>query len=149
MRSRDGEPGKSRDDAWLRKRCRVKSSNPHCGKTLLEPQIRGFLCRFTKMTYLVQLIATTVVLWGFAEANFNPICSKELFTWHTFIPEQCTNLFRSSTPFAVKSDGTTRIFDEEQLQDTAGRSWSGVINPFQTRPVQVPRFWTRGTFVNS
>ncbi|KAG7006747.1 hypothetical protein G7Y79_00013g035190 [Physcia stellaris] len=130
MRSRDGEPGKSRDHAWLRKRCRVKSSNPHCGKTLLEPQIRGFLCRFTKMTYLVQLIATTVVLWGFAEANFNPICSKELFTWHT-------------TPFADKSDETIRIFDEEQLQDTAGRSWSGVINPFQTRPVQVPRFRTR------
>jgi len=55
---------------------------------------------------------------------------------------QCLTLWRT---FADGSDNQLRIFDEEQLREVEGRSWPGIVNPFGTQEVQVPRFWTSRT----
>lgn len=48
--------------------------------------------------------------------------------------------------FAPALDDAIRIFDEEQLAVTYDGSWPGIINPFKTKVVQVPKLWTQGTF---
>ncbi|KAL8665419.1 MAG: hypothetical protein Q9202_002312 [Teloschistes flavicans] len=40
-------------------------------------------------------------------------------------------------------DDAIRIFDEEQLAVTYDGSWPGIINPFKTKVVQVPKLWTQ------
>ena len=90
------------------------------------------------MAYLTQIVAFVFLLCSFATADARTICNKT--PYGRLGVEQCLALSKS---FADGDDGMHRIFDEEQLQEVQRRSWPGIVNPFKTRVVQVPRFWTQ------
>ena len=94
------------------------------------------------MAYLVRILALLFGLSDLAAADLpaRTICSATLYG--QLHMHQCLTLFGT---FADRSDNQLRIFDEEQLREVEGRSWPGIINPFRTQVVQVPRFWTSRT----
>ena len=92
------------------------------------------------MAFFVQLLAIALSLCSFSTAwppgeiicNANPYGQPNT--------GECWPLVRI---FADERDDAFRIFDEEQLREDGGRSWPGIINPFKSRVVQVPRYWTK------
>lgn len=91
------------------------------------------------MAYLIRILA---LLFGFSslELSTQTICNAT--PYGQLRKHQCLTLCRD---FADSSDNQLRIFDEEQLREGEGRSWPGIVNPFRTKVVQVPRFWTSRT----
>jgi len=94
------------------------------------------------MAYLVRILALLFGLSDLATAETlaQTICNAT--PYGRLHMHQCLTLSRN---LADRSDNQLRIFDEEQLQEVEGRSWPGIINPFRTQIVQVPRFWTSRT----
>lgn len=94
------------------------------------------------MAHLVRILTLLFGLSNFATVAFPTpaICNEK--PYGVLHIQQCLTLYRT---FANRQDNQLRIFDEEQLQEVEGRSWPGIINPFKTRVVQVPRLWTNRT----
>ena len=88
---------------------------------------------FHLVVFLFSLVATGV--------PYQTICNKKPYGMPN--PGDCLTLTRS---FVNKQDDELRIFDEEQLAVTRGNSWPGIVNPFKSRVVQVPRYWSKRKF---
>jgi len=94
------------------------------------------------VAYLIHILALFFGLFDFARADTPTRIICNATPYGQLHMHQCLTLCQI---FADRSDSRLRIFDEEQLQEVEGRSWPGIINPFRTQVVQVPRFWTSRT----
>ena len=73
-----------------------------------------------------------------ASSHSPPTCNTE--PYGTPDSYDCFNLLLG---FANGHDAQLRVFDEEQLRADESGAWPGIVNPFKTSVVQVPRFWSR------
>lgn len=91
------------------------------------------------MAYLIKILVIVSFVAGLVTANLplQPLCNKH--PYGQLKAGQCAALSRS---FADGSDDKIRIFDEEQLTKAEDGSWPGIINPFRTDIVQIPRIWS-------
>ena len=94
------------------------------------------------MAHFIQIATVVAVLAGWVTAipPGQTICNAAPYGKPNHL--KCFSLLQT---FAYGQDDALRIFDEEQLREDEGRSWSGIVNPFKPRVVQLPRSWTNGT----
>lgn len=91
------------------------------------------------MAYLIRILALLFGLSYLAAADLSTQIICNATPYGKLHMHQCSTL---SPIVADRSDNALRVFDEEQLREAEDLSWPGIINPFKTQVVQIPRFWT-------